>query len=381
VGTKRDYYEVLGVPKDASKEDIKKAYRKLAIQNHPDRNPGDKAAEERFKEATEAYEVLGDDKKRETYDRFGFAGVDGMNGAGAGGNPQDYSEMFRGFEDIFGSGGGGFSDIFDTLFGGGGGGGGGSSRSSHGSNLRYDLELPFEDAVFGCSREIAFTHNEACPTCHGSGSADGSGRRVCPTCQGSGQVRRSSGFFSISQPCPTCGGEGYVVEKPCRDCRGTGLAKKKIKVKVTIPAGVDDGKRVVIPGQGDAGPNGGPAGDLYIFIRVRPHEYYERQGNDLYCALPITMTMAALGGEISFDTIDKKTIKVTIPAGVQNGKMLRVREGGVPSGGGRRGDLYLKIMVQIPERISRQGREILEQYRQSEGEQTKPQPIRLDDLK
>ena len=381
---KRDYYEVLGVEKGATKDDIKKAYRRLAIQNHPDKNPGDKAAEERFKEATEAYEVLGDDQKRSAYDRFGFAGVEGMGGAGGA---QDFSSVFRDFEDIFGDGGGGFGDfsnIFDSLFGGGGhrsGGGGGHERAMRGSNLRYDLELPFEEAVFGTTREIAYSRNDSCKTCGGKGSADGSGRRTCPTCQGSGQVRRSSGFFSIAQPCPACRGEGYVIEKPCRDCEGTGLAKKKQKIKVTIPPGVDDGKRVVIPGQGDAGPNAGPAGDLYVFIHVLPHEFFERDGSDLYCAIPISLTMAALGGEIGMTTIEGKKIKVGVPAGSQNGRMLRIREEGVPSSTGRRGDLYLKLLVQVPQRLSKRGKELLEEFRVSEGEDGEPKPIKLSELK
>jgi len=374
---KRDYYEVLGVQKDASKDDIKKAYRRLAIQNHPDKNPGDHAAEERFKEATEAYEVLADDQKRSAYDRFGFAGVEGMGGAGSA---QDFSSVFKDFEDIFGFGD--FSNIFDSFFGGGGGRrGGGRERASRGSNLRYDLELSFEEAVFGKAVEISYSKHDACKSCGGTGSADGSGRRVCPTCQGSGQVRRNSGFFSIAQPCPACRGEGSVIDKPCRDCEGSGLAKKKQKIKVTIPPGVEDGKRVVIPGQGDVGPNGGQPGDLYVFIRVLPHEYFERDGNDLYCALPVGMTTAALGGEVSFETIEKKTIKVTIPAGVQNGKMLRVREEGVPSASGRRGDLYLKILVQIPQKLSKRGRELLEELRKAEGEDAAPRPIKLADLK
>jgi molecular chaperone DnaJ len=377
---KRDYYEVLGVAKDSTKDDIKKAYRRLAIQNHPDKNPGDKAAEERFKEATEAYEVLGDDQKRQTYDQFGFAGVEGMGGAGSA---QDFSSVFRDFEDIFG-GFGGFSNIFDSLFGGSGEGrgrGGGSDRASRGANLRYDLELGFEQAVFGASIEIAYTKNDSCKTCHGSGSADGGGKRVCPTCQGSGQVRRSSGFFSIAQPCPACGGEGSVVEHPCRDCGGSGLAKKKQKIKVTIPPGVEDGKRVSIPGQGDSGPNGGQPGDLYVFIHVGRHEYFERDGSDLYCALPIGLATAALGGEIGFTTIEGKKIKVAVPAGSQNGKMLRIRDEGVPSPGGRRGDLYLKILVQVPQKLSRRGREILEELRQVEGEEVEPRPVKLSELK
>jgi molecular chaperone DnaJ len=377
---KRDYYEVLGVPKGSSKDDIKKAYRRLAIQNHPDKNPGDKAAEERFKEATEAYEVLGDDQKRQTYDQFGFAGVEGMGG---GQSAQDFSGVFKDFEDIFG-GFGGFSNIFDSLFGGQGGPesrGRGGERVSRGANLRYDLELSFDQAIFGAPIEIAYSKNDSCKTCHGSGSAEGGGKRVCPTCQGSGQVRRSSGFFSIAQPCPACRGEGFIVEKPCRDCGGSGLAKRKQKIKITIPAGVEDGKRISIPGQGDSGPNGGAPGDLFVFIHVGGHEYFERDGSDLYCALPIGMATAALGGEIAFNTIEGKKIKVSVPAGSQNGKMLRVREEGVPVQGGRRGDLYLKILVQVPQKLSKRGRELLEELKVSEGEVGEPKPIKLSELK
>jgi len=377
---KRDYYEVLSVPKDAPKDDIKKAYRRLAIQNHPDKNPGDKAAEERFKEATEAYEVLGDDQRRQAYDQFGFAGVEGMGG---GQSAQDFSGVFKDFEDIFG-GFGGFSNIFDSLFGGSGGarGGRGGERVSRGANLRYDLELSFDEAVFGTSKDIAYTKNDSCKTCHGSGSSEGGGKRVCPTCQGSGQVRRSSGFFSIAQACPTCRGEGSVIEKPCHDCGGSGLAKKKQKIKVTIPPGVEDGKRVSIPGQGDSGPNGGAPGDLYVFIHVRNHEYFERDGADLYCALPIGIALASLGGEFGFTTIEGKKIKVAVPAGSQYGKMLRVREEGVPVPGGRRGDLYLKLLVQVPQKLSKRDRELLEELRAaSEGESPEPQPVKLSDLK
>jgi len=289
--------------------------------------------------------------------------------------------MFKDFEDIFG-GFGDFSNIFDSFFGGGARARGGRERGvSRGANLRYDLELPFEQAVFGADIEIAYTKNDACKTCGGSGSADGAGRRVCPTCQGSGQVRRSSGFFSIAQPCPTCRGEGSIIEKPCRDCGGTGLAKKRQKIKVGIPAGVDDGKRVQIPGQGDTGPNGGPPGDLYVFIHVKPHEFFERDGADLYCALPVSLTMAAIGGEIGFTTIEGKKIKVDIPAGSQNGRMLRVRGEGIPVHGGSRGDLYLKLLIQVPQKISRKGRELLEQLRETEGEEYEPKPIKLADIK
>lgn len=375
---KRDYYEVLGVQKDATKDDIKRAYRKLAIQFHPDKNPGDKASEEKFKEATEAYEVLGDDSKRQAYDQFGFAGVEGM-----GGNAQqEYSTVFRDFEDIFG-GFGDFSSIFGSIFGNSGGGFAGGQRSDRphrGSNLRYDIELPFEKAVYGTTVEIAYSKDDTCKTCGGSGSIDGSGRKVCGTCKGSGQVRRSSGFFSISQPCPTCNGEGSVIEKPCRDCSGSGIAKKKQKIKVTIPPGVDDGKRVTIPGQGDVGPNAGAPGDLYVFIHVRAHEYFERHEQDLYCAVKIDMTTAALGGDVAVNTLDGKKIKLSIPAGTQHGKLLRVREEGVPSSSGRKGDLYIKALVQIPTRLSRRGKELLEELRGAEGENAEPQAVKLSDV-
>jgi molecular chaperone DnaJ len=368
---KRDYYEVLGIQKNASKDDIKKAYRKLAIQYHPDKNPGNKEAEEKFKEATEAYEVLGDDQKKSAYDQFGFAGVEGMGGQ------QDYSHVFHGFEDIFG---GDFSNIFDMFMGGGsrrsGGGGGGVKR---GANLRYDIEIPFKDAIFGTKVEIQYSRNDSCPACKGTGASSGSGRKVCPACQGSGAVRHSQGFFSVQSTCPNCRGEGYIIESPCRECGGAGTLKKRQKINVTIPAGVEDGKRVVIPKQGDAGPNGGSPGDLYVFIRVKAHEYFERQDWDLYCAVPISVTQAALGAEIHVSTLDNKTIKVKIPPGIQTGKMLRIRDEGVPSGG-RRGNLYIKLMVQIPARLSRRGRELMEEFAKVEGENSSPKPIPLSEL-
>ena len=372
---KRDYYEVLGVQKNASKDDIKKAYRKLAIQYHPDKNPGNKTAEEKFKEATEAYEVLADDQKKAAYDQFGFAGVEGM-----GGGQQDYSQVFRGFEDIFGDFSN-ISDIFGSFFGGGrsfrGGGGQGSVRQ--GANLRYDIEIPFKDAVFGTKVEIQYSRNESCPACKGSGADNGSGRKTCPTCQGSGQVRHSQGFFSVASTCHACGGEGYIIERPCRECGGSGTQKKRQKIMVTIPAGVENGKRVVIPRQGDSGPNGGPAGDLYVFIRIKAHEYFERQGLDLYCATPISVSQAALGADIHVTTLDGKTIKVKVPAGIQSGKMLRIRDEGVPSGG-RRGNLYIKLMVRIPEKLSRRGRELLEELARVEGQDDSPKPIPLSAL-
>jgi molecular chaperone DnaJ len=368
---KRDYYEVLGVEKSASKDDIKKAYRKLAIQYHPDKNPGNKEAEEKFKEATEAYEILGDDQKKSAYDQFGFAGVEGMAGQGG------YSDVFHGFEDIFGEGG--FGSIFESFFGGGGFRRGSSGGVRHGANLRYDIEIPFKDAVFGTKVEIQYSHNEACPTCKGVGTADGGGKKTCPVCRGSGQVRHSQGFFSVATTCYQCHGDGYVIEKPCKDCGGSGTQKKRQKIMVTIPAGVENGKRVVIPKQGDTGPNGGAAGDLYVYIRVKPHEYFERQGHDLYCAVPISISQAALGADIHVTTLDSKRIKLKVPAGIQNGKMLRIRDEGIPSGGNR-GNLYIKLMVQIPEKLSKRGKELLEELAKTEGQNDSPGPIPLSHL-
>ncbi|MCL2042588.1 MAG: molecular chaperone DnaJ [Treponema sp.] len=372
---KRDYYEVLGVDKNASKDDIKKAYRKLAIQYHPDKNPGNKESEERFKEATEAYEVLADDKKKAAYDQFGFAGVDGMGS----GQTHDWSN-FRGFEDIFG--GSDFGSIFESIFGGFGGGGfrrSGQGGVRQGANLRYDIEVPFKDAVFGTKIEIQFSHNETCPGCKGSGAANGAGRKTCPGCQGAGQVRHSQGFFSLATTCPTCGGQGFIIEKPCMECGGSGIQKKRQKIMVTIPAGVENGKRLIIPKQGDAGPNGGPPGDLYVVIRIKPHEYFERQDFDLYCAVPISVSQASLGADIHVSTLDNKIIKIKVPPGTQNGKMLRIRDEGVPVGN-RRGNLYVKFIVRIPEKLSRRGRELLEELARAEGQNDSPGPIPLSQL-
>jgi molecular chaperone DnaJ len=373
---KRDYYEVLGVAKGASKDDIKKAYRKLAIQFHPDKNPGDKKAEESFKEATEAYEVLSDDKKRAAFDQYGFAGVDQM----AGGH--DYSGVYKDFEDIFGD----FSGIFDSFFGGGGrrsASGRGRPAVQRGSDLRYDLEVPFHDAAFGTKVEINYARSVGCETCSGSGSQGGGGKKICPTCQGAGQVRRSSGFFSIAQACPSCHGEGQVIEKPCPKCSGSGLTKKNQRIKVSIPPGIEDGKRINIGEQGDAGPNGGPAGDLYVFIHVQQHEHFERDGADLYCVIPIDIVQATLGADIVVDTLDGRQIKVKIPPATQNGKILRIRGEGVPflNAADRRGDLYLKIRVEIPKKLSNKGRALLKEFGDAEGQTEHPKPVPLAQLR
>ncbi|MDR2509201.1 MAG: molecular chaperone DnaJ [Spirochaetaceae bacterium] len=369
---KRDYYEFLGVQKNASKDEIKKAYRKLAVRYHPDKNPGDKEAEEKFKEATEAYEILCDDKKKAAYDQFGFAGVEGMAG-------QHDFRNFQGFEDIFG--GGDFSSIFENLFG--GFGFGGSSRRQGprgGANLRYDIEIPFKDAVYGTKVEVQYTRNEACPACGGSGAASGSGRKMCQTCRGTGQVRHSQGFFSLATTCSVCHGEGTIIENPCKECNGTGVQKKRQKLSLTIPAGIENGTRLAVHGQGDAGQNGAPYGDLIVFVHVQAHDFFERADHNLYCAMPISISQAALGGELMVTTLDGKKIKLVLKPGTQSGKLLRVRGEGVPHGGRGKGDLYIKVIVKIPEKLSRRGKELLEEYSKAEGENKSPEFISLEEL-
>ncbi len=379
---KRDYYEVLGIEKSADQDTIKKAYRKLAVKYHPDRNPGDKTAEEKFREATEAYEVLSDDKKRPIYDQYGFAGLDGMDQGGGG---AQYSHAFHDFSDLFGGAGGGFSDIFDSIFG--GGFGGGSSRASRssgpaaGASLRYDLHIQFKDAVYGTEAVFKFRHNEKCSECKGTGGAPGSSRKTCPTCNGMGQIRQGSGFFTIQQTCPRCGGKGTAIDKPCPSCRGTGVQEKQRETALKIPAGTDNGKRVTIRGQGDVGENGGPAGDLIVVIHVEPHTFFERDGNDLYCAIPISMTQAALGCEITIPALDDKKVSIKVPDGTSNGKLLRIKGEGVPViGSSRKGDLYVKIIVQVPTRLSIKQKELLKQFMELENPPSSPQLIPLSKL-
>jgi molecular chaperone DnaJ len=360
------------VSREAGKDDIKRAYRKLAIQYHPDRNPDNPNAEERFKEATEAYEILADENKRQAYDQFGFAGVEGL-----GGGARDYSSIFRDFEDIFGD----FSGIFDSFFGGG-------RRRRPGSNvrrgadLRYDLEVPFESAAFGTRMEIAYQRHETCQRCKGAGGEDGTGRRLCPSCAGSGQVRRSSGFFSIATPCPACNGEGEILENPCRDCAGAGVVKNHRRIKVKIPAGIETGKRITIPDQGDAGPNGGASGNLYVYIHVAPHERFERSGNDLYCMVPVSVSQAALGADINVKTLQGEAVRIKVPAGTQNGRIVRVRGEGVPllNSPNRRGDLYVKLRVDIPLKLSSRARDLFKELASLNGENDSPDPIPLSEI-
>lgn len=368
---KRDYYEVLGLQKGASKDEIKKGYRKLAVQYHPDKNPGDKVAEEKFKEATEAYEVLSDDQKRQIYDQYGFAGLEGMGGGGQG-----YSHAFHDFGDLFG----GFEDIFGSIFG------QGRSRSSsrgpqQGQSLRQDIEISFIDAVYGTKEEIGFYHNELCKACNGSGGQNGASRKTCPTCGGAGQVRQSAGFFSMAQTCPTCKGSGTIIDNPCKACGGSGTERKRKKVVVTIPPGVDTGKQIVIPGQGNVSVAGGRSGDLIIVLHVAPHRFFERNNFDLYCAIPLSISQASLGAEIFVTSLDDKKLKVTIPAGTQHGKMFRLRNEGVPMGtGGRKGDLYIKIFIKVPEKMPSKAKDLLKEYSQVMGENETPRLLSLSEL-
>lgn len=380
---KRDYYEVLGVEKSADQDTIKKAYRKLAVKYHPDRNPGDKEAEEKFKEATEAYEILSDEEKRPIYDQYGFAGLDGMGGMGGGG--AQYSHAFHDFSDLFGGAGGGFSDIFDSIFGGGFSGGssrgGRSSGPASGASLRYDLHIQFKDAVYGTNADIHFKHNESCEVCKGTGAAAGASKKTCPTCGGMGQVRQGNGFFTIQQTCPKCGGKGTTIDKPCSNCRGSGIQEKSKQMSLKIPAGVDNGKRIVIRGQGDAGENGGAAGDLVVVLHVESHPLFERDGNDLYCAVPVTLAQAALGCEITITALDGKKVTIKVPDGTSNGKLLRIKGEGVPiSGSSRKGDLYVKIMVQVPTHLSGKQKDLLKQYLELENPPKEPQLINLSRL-
>jgi len=357
--SKADYYEVLGVSRDVSDQQLKSAYRKQALKYHPDRNPGDHAAEEKFKEASEAYQVLSDADKRAAYDRFGHAGV---GAAGAGG--------FGGF-----SGNVDLGDIFGDLFGemfNVGGSQQRASRQRRGEDLRFDLAIDFEDAIFGTETEIKVRRFEVCGTCHGSGSSSGRGPSVCPQCQGRGQIRYQQGFFSVARTCSVCGGTGSIVSDPCTICHGDTRVTREIKLNVKVPPGVDDGTRIRYGGEGDAGRSGGPGGDLYVVLSVKPHDFFERHEHDLHCVIPISFPQAALGAEIQMDGIDGP-VSLKIPEGTQSGKELRIRGRGVPHLNEKgRGDLIVRVMVQIPKKLSRAQRELVSQLAETMTVENKP---------
>ncbi len=351
---KRDYYEVLGLGRDATAEEVKKAYRQLAVKYHPDKNPGDKSAEEKFKELGEAYEVLNDPQKRAAYDQYGHAAFDPrMRAGGRGGGFHDPFEIFR---EVFG---GGTGSIFDELFGGGQREPTGPQR---GSDLRYDLEITFEEAVLGCEREITVTKLDSCETCRGSGAEPGSTTKVCPHCRGRGQVISARGIFSIAQTCPACEGRGRVVERPCRTCRGAGRRERTSKIKLRIPAGVDTGTRLRSAGDGEAGLQGGPTGDLYVVLHVKPHEMFQRDGDDLVCEVPISFVDAALGADIEVPTLSGQA-QIRIPPGTQPGTVFRLKGKGVRNVEGYGyGDLHVRVHVEVPTHLNAAQRQKLQEF-------------------
>ncbi|KQU49728.1 molecular chaperone DnaJ [Sphingomonas sp. Leaf339] len=353
MSTQVDYYELLECERTADAGTIKTSYRKLAMKYHPDKNAGCKDSESKFKAVSEAYDILKDPQKRAAYDRFGHAAF--QNGGGGGAGAQDF---------------GGFSDIFESVFGefmGGRGGGGGRQQARRGADLRYDMEITLEEAFHGKSTEITVDVSAECDTCHGSGAKPGTHASTCRQCNGHGKVRAQQGFFVVERACPVCQGSGQVIADPCTDCRGEGRVDKTKTLAVNVPAGVDEGTRIRLTGEGEAGPRGAPAGDLYIFLHVKRHAFFEREGTTLFARAPISFTTAALGGSLAIPGLDGSTHEIKIPAGVQSGKQLRQRGAGMPVLQGRgAGDLVIQIEVETPTRLSTRQRELLEMFRETE---------------
>jgi len=371
---KRDYYEILGVQKGASAEELKKAYRAQAVKHHPDKNPGDKKAEQTFKEISEAYDVLKDDQKRAAYDRFGHQAFEGgMGGAGAhGGGPGMGGFDFRA------GGTGGFSDIFEDLFGefmgGGGRRGTAQQAAARGSDLRYNMEISLEDAFNGQAKNIKISTLGSCETCKGSGAADGGKPEICSTCKGAGKIRMQQGFFTVERPCAACQGTGTVIKNPCRTCHGQGRVRREKTLAVNIPAGVEEGTRIRLSGEGEAGLRGGPAGDLYIFLNITRHPLFEREGQNLHIKAPIKMTLATLGGSIEIPTIEGTKAKLAIPAGTQGGQQLRLKGKGMSVMRSRsRGDMFVHIQVETPHRLNRKQKELLEEFAAASGTDSSPE--------
>jgi len=361
--SKRDYYEVLGVTKDADENTVKRAYRKLAMKYHPDRNPDDTAAAENFREVTEAYEVLTDENKRSRYDQYGHAGVDEqMQDFWGRGGAQD-SHAFRDFGDMFG-------DVFGDMFGFGGAGG----RSGRGADLRFNLTLTLEEAANGREVELKIPKHENCGSCSGSGARPGTNPVPCNTCGGHGQVQMQQGFFAVRRTCPTCHGAGTRIESPCVECGGAGRIKVNKKLKIKVPVGVYDGAQVRVSGEGEAGQQGGPAGDLYVVISLKEHQIFEREGADLYCTMPVTFPQASLGSEVDAPTLDGR-IKIKIPAGTEGGRVFRLRGHGVPDvrSGGQKGDLYVRVQIAVPKKMSARQAELLREFANETGDEVYPE--------
>ena len=360
---KRDYYKVLGIAQNAPKEEIKRAYRKLAVKVHPDKNPDDPHAEEKFKELGEAYDVLMDPNKRAAYDRFGHAAF-AQGGAGFGGGFHDPFDIFR---EVFGQGGFG-GGIFETFFG----GNTQAEDRQHGSDLRYDMQVKLEEAAFGAEKEIEIEKLDTCDKCHGSGAAPGSRTVSCPTCGGRGQVISSRGFFHISQTCPRCRGAGEIIEKPCHKCHGEGRVEKLSRVKLKIPPGIREGSRLRSSRNGEAGIRGGPPGDLYVVIHIKEHKLFQRDGDNLYCEVPIPFSLAALGGEVDVPTLEGKS-HLKVPPGTQSGQMFKLRGKGIANINGRdRGDLLTRLIVEVPSRLNAEQRRKLEEFAALCGEENTP---------
>ena len=365
MATKRDYYEILGVQKNAGEDEIKSAYRKLALKYHPDRNKGNAEAEDKFKEATEAYEVLRDSKKRAQYDQYGHEGLSNFGHDGFGKTAYaDFSDLFGGFD---------FNDIFEGFFGMGGGGGSRArgNRPRRGSDIQYDLTITLEDAAEGKEVQLEVPRSEACQTCSGSGSAAGTKPTVCTLCNGIGQIRQSQGFFTVTTACYKCQGTGKIISSPCKSCNGTGLTSKKRKITVKIPAGVESGSRLKISGEGEQGPNSGVPGDLYVLLHVRSHDVFERHGNDLIMLSSISYALACLGGEIEVPTINGKTIKMKIPSGTENSHVFRLKGHGIPYlGSYGRGDQLVKVVIEVPKKITPRQKELLREFAEINGDST-----------
>jgi molecular chaperone DnaJ len=360
---KRDYYEILGLARGASEQDIKSAFRRLAKDLHPDRNPGDKSAEAKFKELNEAHEVLRDPQKRAAYDQFGHAAFDGSHGRGGAGFGPDFASSMS---DIF-------DDLFGEFMGGRRGGRGQRSGRERGADLRYNMEITLPEAYAGKTAQIRVPTSVTCETCTGTGAKSGTKPSSCPTCSGAGKVRASQGFFTIERTCPTCQGRGEIINDPCSSCTGTGRVVRERTLSVSIPAGVEDGTRIRLAGEGEAGVRGGPAGDLYLFLSIKPHEFFQRDGADIFCRVPIAMTAAALGGQIDVPTVDGGQTRVKIPEGTETGKQFRLKGKGMPVLRSKvTGDMYIQVDVETPKNLTRRQRELLDEFERESHKETSP---------